>query len=527
VLLYACSKAPRPDATAPSTESHGPPLSAPASSNSVPSPSTPGCPESADLGLASWVDRGGVRPYFLSGSTWLSDGKSVAVPAGESFVQDGALTATPECGPWDRFVGFAGRFPEQAFALRADKAETRLYRFAGTRWKLDARFANARAWLEPFGDGGLLLVAPADGTSYRLRALGTKRAAPVPAAGEGCKTRLVDPQALVTNARADVAILGRLCGSSPHTRAVELFRSGGGPSALIELPEHASALSVALSPAGTLFAAGASAERGFVAASTANGWDELPAPARPVRSIAVTGNEEVLAALEGAKAPMSSNACEAPSNLLTFREGRWQNVALPGELGAVTEIRAFVDGDLWVSAERAVLRSRPSAAPMRWARGNLCPVPVTGAKPYTLTRVPWRGLPVTRLTNSVGPDCPHFLLVDTTTEPTSKILENVLSSFDGTTFEERVRQAEESYDPSLGGANIPRGSPGPFVTYELGRYHWGIWADPVLDEEVVSEHLRAKFPNVLREICAAPFAIRVDSLAQGDVTRSNAAPPPR
>jgi hypothetical protein len=128
-----------------------------------------------------------------------------------------------------------------------------------------------------------------------------------------------------------------------------------------------------------------------------------------------------------------------------------------------------------------------------------------------------------RWNNVVGPNCSHFLVVDITEAPESAGFEAAWSSFYNTMWDSDVRKAKTLYDRYLAGERMTDYSTvQPHVTYELGHYYWGISTDDMAQGDDADEGLRQGFPKQVREFCANPFQIRLESL-----TRSSPESPPR
>lgn len=469
-----------------------------------------------------------------------TDGKSVAVEHEGSLVQDGALTATPDCEESQVFVGFAGKWPESAWAIRATGRTPRLYRFLQKRWALQERFAETRALITSWhGAGALLVLAPLEAAGdkpYTIRALGTAARGPVPAAAAGprCRSRLVEPRELRANARGDIAVLGRLCDAASAAFAVERWAPDARASEVVPLPTNVENPTIGLDSGGTLWLGATRATVGYVARYEGGEWKELSAPSRPVLSVSADSKDNVwlvIAPASGAQvtsaaAPVSCAPAEGVSNVWRYGSAGWQNVAMPPSAGTAVRVEARGPDDTWVVTTAALFRTRAPAEPLLWAYWNPCPLPITGAKPYTLRRAGPGPHPITYPDVLVGPDCPRFLLLDTTAknEPSPTFDEVRRSLRESGFFGSAMREGEENYDYAFlaeGGRN--QGSVGPFVTFELGRYFWGIWGDPAEYVDVrVAKYLRAKFPHTLHELCAAPYPIRVPAL-----TKSSAVSPPR
>jgi hypothetical protein len=491
----------------------------------APAPLAPACATSAELRFSEWVDAP-VVPFFLEGRTLLSNGDSVAAPNGEGFVQDGLLNWTSDCATHDVFTGFAGSWPSSAWTVRQGRAGTRLFRLENGRWHSSRLLAADRTWLGAWKNGAALLAIPRShaGSSYELEALGAGAAAlPRPAAGTaaGCATRLVAPLAFASTSSGEAAVVGRLCGQEGRF-AVERFRAGEGASRLIEVPPGVVPTQLALGQSDALVLSGLRDGEPFAARLRESDWEELrDLPGTPV-SLALGPNAELWVVTAVSSARCRAAAGGPPlSNLWRQGDAGWVNVTLP-EAGQARFVAAPATDDVWVGMERGLLRSRPAAEPLSWSRAPLCPLPVTGAKSFSY-RAASGGVRAEHPGRLVGSDCPHFLVVDETAAPSSTVFDAVLARLgQAPLFARGLQVARENYDRALSDRSAPFGSPSPWVSFENGRYYWGIWLDPVTDHTRVTEFLRREFPNVVRELCAAPFPIRLRSL-----TRTSASTAPR
>jgi hypothetical protein len=489
-----------------------PPMRSIAPLGSVAPTSAPRSP----LTLQVWVDAP-LTPYALGDTLLLSDGHAVATATAHGFVQDGLLSAAPDCDVRDVFVGFAGALGGNAWAARNGPSGAALLRLAKQRWVVEAHFPGARLLLAPKPSGGLIAVIPGHGAAnrrYELRLLNPTRVAPT--APQIVPDACVEPDELVADRSGAIALLGHGCVDTARY-AIHFWSPASPVAQVIEVPADLKAPHVALTAEGRLLLGAARGGRGYIGAWQEAGFRELGAFGGPVTSLAAADDGSVWTVLA------SAGAAPPPDPLRRLRAGEWETVALPSGVGQATSVSSGDAEGVWVSTEYATLRALAPLRPLAWAVAYACPSPVTDAKPYTLQRLPSSQLRATAHSALVGPDCPHFLLFDSTTAPRSEVLPRVLERLRQTLHRDDVVRAEASYDAALSQRSRGSlGSPGPIVTYERGHYYWGIWAEPGDDMEAVAPFLRKTFNKELRELCAAPYPIRVDAL-----TRSTLAAPLR
>lgn len=521
---WACSRSPAPAPSGASDVSPNPPGGAVSGATKAEVPPAGSCATSTEPQFSQWVDAPTV-PFFLGSQALLSNGESVAVPHGDGFVQDGLLSWTADCATGDVFTGFAGSWSKWVWTIRHGGPGTRLFRLEGGRWRSPRLLPPGRSWLGPWSNGAALLAVPTStGLGYTLEALGTGAGTPPsPAPGNiaGCPNRLGSPMLFASTSSGHAAVVGKPCGNEARF-AVERFHEGDRSSVWIDVPRGVVPTGLSLAPGGALVLSGSREAAAFTARLRGENWEELrDLPGTPV-SVALGPNAELWLVTAPGSSRCKPVPSDSPLSELWRHDGSgWTNVALPAADQARFVAVPATD-DIWVGTERRLLRSRPATQALAWSRGPMCPLPATGAKPYAYGTASG-GIRAEHPSRLVGSDCPHFVVVDETTTPASARFEAVLSRLaQAPLFARGLQMAFENYDRALADHSAPFGSPSPWVTFENGHYYWGIRLDPVSDHARVSAFLRREFPKAVRELCAAPFPIRLPSL-----TKTSAATAPR
>ena len=493
-------------------------------------PATDSEGDAQSLPFETWV--GGVAHFYhLEGASFVANHKTVAIERGGRFLQDGMISSRGE--PCRDFAAFAGTWPGAAWALADSWPESTrlaaLLRWRKDRWVRQRALPGQYALLAQWPEGAaLLLTAPrkAARPSYQLHLLGaatstTPRPTRAPA-GAPCATALVHPKEMLTNARGDLALLGRAC-AAPHdassdasSNTVEHWAPGSTQSVLYTFPDDVELHTITLTESGDLWAAGSrrapepNPPAGYIARLVAGSAEDQPAPPRAVLSLAVPSSGPQWAVVDAANPELPGDR-EKHIWTLAPPTNAWRLVPSWASRATGYPVSLHTQRDLvWLQTEQALLlrkgRRADVSKPPSWLSDS-CHETVTNARPYTYRKVTGPVPIQTRMNgNLVGPDCPHFYLIESTREPNSELFKQVMGE-----LEDRLGRLTSRY-PRM----VHRRT-----AFELGTFHFGIKVPDLQMRWHVRRTLKAHFPNV-REVCASPIDIGEDA-----ITRTTAAPPPR
>jgi hypothetical protein len=455
----------------------------------------------------------------LRGGALLSDFSTVAVPRGDGFVQDGALSSVPGCSRTESFAAFAGT-PEAPITLRTStdpREGDRVLAWTKDRWK-PVPLRGERALLAPWGQRGGLLVTWKDDEGYALRTLGGEKAPQPTKGGKGCRTSVVSPAVLATSSRGDVVLLGKACEGGVASR-MEHFSPDEPGGRVIDAPSGLVVTAFSIDGSGALVAGGSRGEHGIVATEAAGQFTELPPlPGETVVGVARDASGVIWAVLGTPEVPVARNPHfddEAPprtvNNVRRFDgSGSWKPVSLPDGSGAARAITADA-GAMWITTDRELLASTPRPS-MTWAHWWLtfggCPRPVTGSATQTYRKV-GRARPVEWNQNVAGTCANHFVLIDSSTEPTSKKFEDAIARFDGTYLADELAEGAQAVKRDrAGGTGFRSVHMLPVVTFELGRYLFGFQLGLQAQKHSVAI-TRMLAGRIEREACALPLPLRL------------------